>query len=652
MTMASETLKSKKYICSMQMSVKPCDDLSNVPLDFESGYIRVINSKTQLNSLFYVDRSTDDKKKKITCVELNDDDETLKLYDSVITSSEKPYLLNLDELAVIASILLNPTKDIERLVFIGGGAKGVIYPGAYAAAVDTGALHKVEAVSGSSVGSISAAMVAVGITSDRLRQLMDINLAQLMGNRVGKLFGNHSGVRVFTKSGDELLDFIRLGIVETVQQFLKTLKNDTVEQDYPDLLPLFNKCNQTAVPIITFHDLNILNHYFPTQFKQLTVTGVKLVHDRGADLQIFNAKLTPDVEIAEACRGSCSLPAYLHPVPIKIASQEEMIVDGGLYDNIPTDYFDGLDENGHFIPNKKKAKTLVFAFNNVATRRALYGNPVAEPLKSTLKNRLKFGPALKYIADIAPEDWNPMQHKQDGYRRLRDDYPLRTVQLRVAPIATRSYDLATTLSREMYSLGYLDAITSITNIGIYDSTLFSPELFYPKIVENFVQIYSAVLIGSGKNPAHDALLKQVNAPNISLLARYHLIRDSLVAPRGFSYWDFYASKDYASKIFALSRAVEFYKDKLSAEDLFKETYQESFKRSGFFSMSKIAGEYIFQSSTLNRALEKKRMFGLFDKRSGESPAHTRAALVFESLKKIDKFAAGYQEHAKTISSRQ
>ncbi|GEM_PF-3522441 len=644
MTKGSETSKSTKYICSMQMSVEPSADLSNLPLDFESGYIRVKNSEGQLNSLFYVDRFIKDKQQNPTCTELNDNDETLKLYDSAITNSEKPYPLNSDELDLIASILLNPTKDIERLVFVGGGAKGVIYPGAYAAVIDTGAFHHVEAISGSSVGSISAAMIAVGVTPDRLRELMDTNLAKLMGDRVGKLFGNHDGVRVFTKSGDELLDFIRSSIVDVVQHFMRSLQSDHVVRDCVDLFPLFNRCRQKAVPVITFNDLEVLNRYFPNQFKKLTVTGVKLTASRGAEFQIFNAKLTPYVEIAKACRGSCSLPAYLHPVPIEIASQQEMIVDGGLYDNIPTNYFDDVDEAGHFIPNKKKEKTLVFGFNDVATHQALYGNPIAEPLKSTLKKRLKLGLALKYIADIAPVNWNPMHHKQDGYKRLRDDYSLRTVQLRVDPISTRSFGLATTLSREMYSLGYLDAVTSITNLGVHDCSLFSPEFFYPEIVKNFVQIYSAVLIGAGKSPNHDALLKQLNAPNLSPLTRYHFIRDSLAATKQ----DFFSSKDYATKLFAISRAVEFYKDKLSAEDLFKETYQESFKRSGFFSVSKIAGEYIFQSSTLHRALQRKHMFGLFDKRSGESPAHTRSALVFESLKKIDKFSSGAQEHVRGL----
>ena len=650
MAFLGEAPKSTQYICSIQMSVKPHDDLSNVPSDFEAGYIRVKNSETQLNSLFYVARSTGDKKKKPICTELNDDDETLKLYDSVIPSSAKLYPLNSDELDAIVSILLNPTKEIERLVFVGGGAKGVIYPGAYAAVVDTGAFDNVQMVSGSSVGSISAAMIAVGITPERLRQLMDTNLAKLMGNRVGKLFGNHDGVNVFTRSGDELLDFIRCGIIETVQQFLAKLKEEAIEKDYPDLLPLIDKCAQSSAPTITFHDLNILNHYFPNQFKQLAITGVKLTLDRGADLQIFNAKLTPNVEIAEACRGSCSLPVYLHPVSINIDSQDEMIVDGGLYDNIPTDYFDGVDEAGHFIPNKKKAKTLVFGFNDVATRRALYGNPAIEPFKSTLKHRFKFGPALRYIADIAPM-WSPMRQKQEGYRRLQGDYPLRTVQLRVTPVQTRSYALATTLSREMYSLGYLDAVTSITNLGVHDCTSFSPEFFYLSIVENFIHIYSAVLVGAGKNPAHDVLIKQLNAPNISMLTRYHLIRDSVTAPQKCSYWDFCATNDSATKIFALSRAVEFYKDELSAEDLFKETYQESFKRSGFFSVSKIAGECIFKSSTLKHKLENKRMFCLFDKRNNVPHSNTRAGLVFDSLSKINKFSSGHKEHIETPNSR-
>lgn len=633
-------MHNEKY-CSIRISEEPHNDLSNVPLNpFESGYIRVKNSELQLNSLFYVSRFSRYNKKMPTRTLLNHDDATLVLYDSIITSSENPTALDASDMDRIASILLAPTRDIERLVFSGGGAKGTAYTGAYDALLETGILQNVKEVSGSSAGSIAAALLSVGITPAKLDSILDTNFETLMGKRVGRLYGNPAGVMFNTKSGNELLDVIRQGIVETVQLFMSNFRRDDV---LADLLPIYDKCQKTQSSVIglplevTFNDLALLNQHYPGQFKKLTITGVKLAEDGKALLQIFNAKSTPDVEIALACQASCAIPVFLAPVLMKIGSRWERLVDGGVYDNIPTEYFDDVNEQGEFIPNQKKAKTLIFAFANPALHRSQHGDPAKEPCDPSWRLRLKYNIGLNHVSNIKTE-WDPIDRKQEAYRRLQKDYSLRIVPLRVAPIKTKSFSLATTMSRVMHSLGYLDTQTSLTNLGLQDRNLFSPDFFYTKIVGNFVQIYSAVLIGSGKNPQHDVLLKQINTPGVGLLARYHLIRDSLVAPKVGSDKAFYASKPYSSKAFALSRAVEFYKKELSAEDLFKETYQESFKRSGFFSVSKIAGECIFKSSTLNRALEKKKMFGLFDKRSGQPLTQTRAGLVFESLTKIDEFS--------------
>ena len=633
-------MHNEKY-CSIRMSEEPLNDLSNVLLNrFKSGYIRVKNSERQLNSLFYVSRFSHENIKMPTRTLLSDDDATLVLYDSIIASSENPSALDANDMNRIASILLAPTHDIERLVFSGGGAKGTAYTGAYDALLETGILQNVKEVSGSSAGSIAAALLSVGITPAKLDSILDTNFETLMGKRVGRIYGNPAGVMFNTKSGDELLDVIRQGIVETVQLFMSNFRRDDV---LPDLLPIFDKCQKTQSsviglpPQVTFNDLALLNQHYPGQFKKLTITGVKLAEDGKALLQIFNAKSTPDVEIARACQASCAIPVFLAPVSMMIGSRCERLVDGGVYDNIPTEYFDGVNEQGEFIPNQKKAKTLIFAFANPALHRSQHGDPAKEPCDPSWRIRLKYHIGLKHVSNIKTK-WDPIDRKKEAYRRLQKDYSLRIVPLRVGPIKTKSFSLATTMSRLMHSLGYLDTVTSVTNLGLQDCAFLSPDLFYRTIVKNFAQIYSAVLIGAGKNPQYDVLLKQINAPGVSLLARYHLIRDSLVAPKGGADKAFYASNRYSSKAFALSRAVEFYKNELSAEDLFKETYQESFKRSGFFSVSKIAGECIFKSSTLNRVLEKQTMFGLFDKRAGKPLTQTRAGLVLESLTKIDKFS--------------
>lgn len=630
MNSRGEAEHSKRY-CSILMTETPSVDTPSLLEHFDFAYFRVKNSQKNLNQLYFFSKDQN----MLTL--LNEDDETLSLYDACIAHElQIPTVLDENDRAAISQILLAPTNQIERLVFSGGGAKGVVYPGVYTALCESGMFSNVKDIAGSSVGSITAAMVSVGIEPKTLQELMDVNFETLMGKRIGRVYGNPSGIRYFTKSGDALLNIIRQGIVKTIKRFFDTLSREQVETDYPELLPVYEKCQRDVDPTITFRDLRQLNQFFPNQFKSLTVTAVKTTKGDEAQLQIFNAELTPDVEIALACRASCSLPSILEPVSIKIGSRIETFVDGATYDNTPSEYFDGIDAAGNFIPNQKKQKTLIFFFGEKAVHRALHGPPGVEPYIPKLKTKITYHVGVKYLAQIdAPFDL--MERKQENYRRVRDDYRLRTIQLCVAPIETRTFSLATKMSREMFAFGYLDTLTALTNNGLYDCSQLSPESAYQQIVSNFEQIYRAILLGAGTNPDRDPLMKRLTSSKDNALKAYQQIREAILSCKS-------SSNDYSVKIFALSRAVEFYRNTISAEDLFKETYQQSFKRSGFFSLSKIAGECIFQSSTLERTLAKQPMFGLFDKRVKQPTGHTRTELVFDSLKKMDKFNSAYQEH--------
>lgn len=268
-------------------------------------------------------------------------------------------------------------QRIERVVCSGGGAKGVVYPGSYRAMKDTGILKGVKAFSGASAGAITAALMALGISPAVFREkLLTTNLKDLMGTGVGKILGkNAAGIAFITKDGQPLEQFIRENIITTVRSSLKSLKDlDAIAKQDPEFNKLVNKIKGEN-PRITFGDLALFNRYFPDQFKQLTISAVQFP---GGEVQIFNDKLTPNVEIALACRASASIPVVLEPVEIEINGVIKKFVDGGVYDNLPTDYFDG-QENGEFVKNKKPRQTMVFAFGegldnkNNQIFQALYG---------------------------------------------------------------------------------------------------------------------------------------------------------------------------------------------------------------------------------------------------------------------------------------
>ncbi|KTC85060.1 patatin-like phospholipase family protein [Legionella brunensis] len=647
-------------------------------------------------------------------------------------------------------------QPIERIVCSGGGAKGVGYAGSYRAMQDTGVLKKIQAFSGASAGAITAAFMAVGMPSDIFReQLLSTNFKDLLGKRVGAVFGkNEPGISSITKDGKPLEAFIRDNIIATVKGSLQQLDNlEDIAEQHEDLRQLLAKVRGES-PRITFGDLAILNRYFPEHFKQLTIPAVRFPDGK---LQIFNSDLTPDVEIALACRASASIPVVLQPIEIEINGVKQRFVDGGLYDNLPTDYFD-LQENGTFAKNTKPEQTMVFAFgeglddkknqvfqalygkrwdevvsdeilNSIiddaivlakqvrdeeedldsaedeaqllhqaikyvlaqqvkhkvitidesqsimsATKKAidslllkpkdnqefwnayknetnqenrvkLLGSFVKEKMKPILYDagvieRLKRNVLVEVLGDLHTSFKNTAQ-KEAGYQKLRSDYALRTVELRVGNIKTTDFDEATKLARVMDALGYLDTINYITNHELYGPDDFNEEQFYIDLVDNFEHIHRATLMGAGKDASKDPLIREIAAlrtqleyqgkPN-DVISRqvYQLIKDKV------------ERRLDSIEAFALARAVEYGNKTLTADALFKETYEEGFNRSGTFSISNITGERIFKTSTLHEALKEKSMFDLYE----NQPPHnknTRTDKVFDSLAKLTTFRDAYNE---------
>ena len=270
-----------------------------------------------------------------------------------------------------ATIIAGSVNAIQRLTFSGGGAKGVVYPGAFRALVDTGIFDTVREVSGASAGSIVASMIAAGMQVDMIRdKLLQINFLNLLGKRVGSMFGNPDGVLYPTKDGVPLLNYIRLSVFESVQKFFTEIDSQALPEE---VLPIFEKMKQeNPLPSFTFRDLAVLSEHYPLRFKKLTMTAVR-ASDCG--LQVFNSDLTPDVDIALASRASSSIPLFFEPVAIEIDGKVERYMDGGYYDNNPTEYFD-KDENNPkgFKPNQKKDATLLFSFiaNKDAVPNALF----------------------------------------------------------------------------------------------------------------------------------------------------------------------------------------------------------------------------------------------------------------------------------------
>jgi NTE family protein len=196
----------------------------------------------------------------------------------------------------------------------------------------------------------------------------------------------------------------------------------------------------------------------------------------------------------------------------------------------------------------------------------------------------------------------------------------------------------------MDALGYLDTVNHISNHELHNPEKFNVDQFFGDVRTNFEAIYKAVLLGSGKNPAKDSLLLEINSLHFQLKLQgkpaevinrqvYQLIKDQV--EKGLD----------SSEAFALSRAVEYSNKTLSSENLLKETYEEGFKRAGLFAVSNITGQRIMSTSSLHKALADKsvNMFELYDKRES-SNKQNRTEQVFTALSELTIFTEDYDAH--------
>jgi NTE family protein len=455
-------------------------------------------------------------------------------------------------------------NTIKRLVFSGGGARGVVYSGAYAAMEETGVFQDIEAIAGSSAGAITASLLAVGLPPKEFQ-------ATLRTTDFSKLLGEKSKGAYITKDAELLYRFLQENINKPIISFLE--KQKILDKTCQTILDKLTNNQQTS---ITFGELHTLREHYSEQkqFKDLTVTATK---EEDGSLTFFNHKTAPDVEIALACKASGAIPVVLEPVTIKGIKY----VDGGISDNIPASAF---EQN-----NAKKSETLLFAFVegnpteknktwsqriwtfifcNQAVWNALYGSrPDPDEPKSKL-----FNPPIweavwrnymsKWLSSLKT-DYTITDKKDEGFQRIRDDYTLRTVGLGVNDLLSAKFVQATRTARFMSVRGYLDTMDMVFNHDLHHVEIGKtqdqyPNEFYAEVVMNFVCIYKATLCASGKDPSRDAFLKQISSDKRSLLSTYYLIRDTA---QGAS---------TSNEAFALTRAVEYRKGELTHDALERE----------------------------------------------------------------------------------
>jgi NTE family protein len=241
----------------------------------------------------------------------------------------------------------NSYKQYKNLVFEGGGVKGAAYAGVVDVLDQQGLLDPIERVAGTSAGSMTAALLAIGSGSTGLKESIlnsDFNLftkdsgwiiADL--ERLFKKFGVHSGKKF--------------------EEILKGFINQ-----------------YTGNPELTFAELEQKVYEEPNRYKHLAVVAANLSTQNN---DVFDSDRTPDIPIWKAVRCSMSIPFIFEPFVI----QGNYYADGGLGWVYPIDIFDKKDEQGEAIINTETLGFYLLAESQI-------GHPGYMPVKTEI-NSLK-----------------------------------------------------------------------------------------------------------------------------------------------------------------------------------------------------------------------------------------------------------------------
>lgn len=252
--------------------------------------------------------------------------------------------------------------DLRNLAFEGGGVKGVAYPGALRVLDQQGVLKNIERVAGTSAGSIAAALVALGYSPDEIEaQMLDLDFKQFEDG--SKLGGPDRLIRHFGWfKGDYFLEWM----ASRVQA-------------------------KTGNPNSTFADL----HKDPSRFRDLYVVSSDLSRRSS---RVFSFETSPNLPVAQAVRASMSIPLFFESFQIddslfgETGVDEDLFVDGGVFDNYPIEVFDESGVNrqslGLFLDNLEGPRNPDYKIDSFPE----YGRNLFEALLNVQVNAFKNNP--------------------------------------------------------------------------------------------------------------------------------------------------------------------------------------------------------------------------------------------------------------------
>jgi exoenzyme U len=276
-----------------------------------------------------------------------------------------------------------PPPAVTEITFAGGGGKGAALPGAVKALQDSGILKDVTVINGASVGSMSAALLACGATTEEFTNLAnDPNLANQIKDGKNMMQVMFDG----GLSGDGLQQVAENGLGKTLRnrgvEYLNGCINAGTKPDPAVVAVLQRLASSKTGP--TFGDLRTLSKVIPS-VKEVSISATYLAEidpstgkpmpAEKPQLAMFNADTEPDMEVALAIRASAALPPVFKPVDIALSSGiTARFEDGGVLNNVPSPESVGAERQVDPMPAKSN---LSFVFESEAAHEAADGQAVA-----------------------------------------------------------------------------------------------------------------------------------------------------------------------------------------------------------------------------------------------------------------------------------
>jgi NTE family protein len=311
-------------------------------------------------------------------------------------------------------------------VFEGGGVKGIAFAGAIKAAEEAGVREWVN-VAGTSAGSITAALLAVGYTADEIEEALAETDYRLFADygRGGKYVGGP-------------INYLRMrGLVPG--DYFKSWLAERFEEKLGKANPTFRDVIRTDLPEnLSETELRRVKHRLKVIASDVTAGRMLILPDHISDYEDKdgNRFAIDDFPLVDAVRMSMSFPFFFNAVTLYRDGKPHYIVDGGLLSNFPVWLFDS---------GERPPKRPTWGFR-------LHGGTGPERLPYRNIKRPFWGrPLLKAMFFSAMEAWDREQ--------LGRTTAARTVSIPTRDVKTINFELTKAEADDLYRWGYEETKT-------------------------------------------------------------------------------------------------------------------------------------------------------------------------------------------------